>query len=91
MVEDIFCEYLRSEHIDLRLIVDYCERIGNRAVFKRLGILAEWHMLDNLELIAICRERMSKGYSKLDPALESERIVTRWRLRVPKSFLKREK
>jgi hypothetical protein len=34
----------------------------------------------------MCRARLSSGIAKIDPALNSQRIVSRWRLRVPESW-----
>ena len=38
-------------------------------------------------LIKPCRERLTKGNVALDPTLPCPRIVTRWRLRVPKNWI----
>ena len=38
---DLFRRYLRSENSDLYLLIEYGERLGNGAVFKRLGFLLE--------------------------------------------------
>jgi predicted transcriptional regulator of viral defense system len=53
-------------HDALRL-VEYGERLGNRAVFKRLGFLVEALGRDEPELIATCRTRLSAGLALLDP------------------------
>ncbi len=37
----LFRRYLRSENSDLNLLIEYGERLGNGAVFKRLGFLLE--------------------------------------------------
>jgi predicted transcriptional regulator of viral defense system len=61
------------------------DRLGNRAVFKRLGFLAE--RLDGWQALAeSCRERLSSGTAKLDPSAPCPRLVTRWRLFVPPSW-----
>ena len=62
---EILSAYL-DEHDALRL-VGYAERLGNRAVFKRLGYLVETLGLDEPELIAACKERLSTGVALLDP------------------------
>jgi hypothetical protein len=40
------------------------------------------------QVIEQCRERLTAGNAKLDPALETEKLVTRWRLWVPQRWLK---
>ncbi len=67
---EILDAYL-DEHNALRL-VEYTERLGNRAVFKRLGYLVETLGLDEPELISGCRARMSTGLALLDPDGPSE-------------------
>ena len=74
--------YLRRLNGDRDLLVRYAEQLGNGAVFKRLGFLAE-AQLDERILSAACRERMTQGNSQLDPGLPSSKLVTAWRLWVP--------
>lgn len=62
---DILGAYL--DEGDWRTLVDYGDRLGNRAVFKRLGFLAETAEVGNAELLAECRKRISTGISLLDP------------------------
>jgi len=57
-------------------------RAGDGAVFRRLGFLAERHP-DGAKLAELCRDRLTAGNSKLDPALDSKRLVSRWRLLIP--------
>jgi predicted transcriptional regulator of viral defense system len=68
---------------DWRQLVDYGDRIGNRAVFKRLGYLAESLGIGDEDFVSVCRERASAGISALDPDGPSGgRRVMRWGLRV---------
>lgn len=87
---EIFLAYLRSEHYLPKLLMDYGERRGNRTAFKRLGFLAEKLAPENVELIDMCKARLSKGYSQLDPAEKGNSVVKRWKLQMPKAF-KQEK
>jgi predicted transcriptional regulator of viral defense system len=81
-VADIVYEYLGSEHRNDGLLVDYGDRLGNRAVFKRLGYLLEHSGVDAPALIKACLERRSAGLVALDPSVKSPgRIVRRWGLR----------
>jgi predicted transcriptional regulator of viral defense system len=84
-VADCLRAYFVRDDRDDQKLVDYGERLGNGAVFKRLGFLAESH--DNGKKLAEqCAERLTAGTSKLDPALKGERIVTKWRLFVPAAW-----
>lgn len=38
---DFLTNYLKSDKRDLDLLIDYADRLGNGAVFKRLGFLLE--------------------------------------------------
>ena len=71
-----------NEHDPLTLI-DYGDRLGNRAVFKRLGYIVEALGRDRPDLITACRARVSAGISPLDPqGPKSGRRLMRWGLRV---------
>ena len=76
---------MQHEECDPHLLIEYADRLGNGAVLKRLGFLAERHPRCNV-LIDATKPRLTKGYAKLDPVLECSRLITRWRLRVPKSW-----
>lgn len=81
-VADCFTRYLQREDSEPRLLIGYADRLGNGAVFKRLGFLAERQPHGDV-LIDAAKLRLTKGYAKLDPALDCSRLITRWRLRVP--------
>lgn len=82
-VGDVLATYFASaDHYDA-LLLDYAKRLGNRAVYKRLGYLAEILGLGDPSLIEACRSRISSGVSLLDPGAEPRGpIVTRWNLRI---------
>ncbi|NGX48033.1 MAG: hypothetical protein K1000chlam3_01420 [Chlamydiae bacterium] len=82
---DMLLEYLNSEHFDPQKLIIYAEKNGNKTVFKRLGFLIERMKPELYDLIIHCKERISKGYSQLDPSLKEKKINTRWRLRIPKN------
>lgn len=68
---------------DASTLVVYGDRLGNRAVFKRLGYIVERLGRDEPELVAACHERVSAGVSALDPAGPGGgRRVMRWGLRI---------
>ena len=82
-VSDMFKEYLRSKHPDLKQVYKYALKLKNRTIIKRLGFLLEHFAPEETRTIERCREQLSRGNSQLDPALPGKRLVTRWRLWVP--------
>lgn len=84
---DMLKNYLKSEKKDLALLLDYANRLGNGAVFKRLGFLLEKFSPADQDVISQCHERLTTGNAKLDPALGTDKLVTRWRLWVPQRWL----
>lgn len=76
--------FKRPDRSDQKLI-EYGDHLGNGAVFKRLGFLAEKRD-DDTALVELCRARLTAGNAKLDPALECKRLISRWRLLVPPSW-----
>jgi predicted transcriptional regulator of viral defense system len=86
-VADCLDAYLQRANRDEAKLIAYGERLGNGAVFKRLGFLAEGHP-NGEALIVPCRERLTTGNARLDPALSCQRLVTRWRLWVPETRMR---
>jgi predicted transcriptional regulator of viral defense system len=85
-VADMLATYLRSDNKDLALLVDYARRLGNGAVFKRLGYLLEALAPAQTDVMGQCRESMTAGNTKLDPKLKDDKLITRWRLWTPESW-----
>lgn len=82
-VAEVLEEYLDGPHRDEELLLDYCERFGNRSVYKRLGYLLEAMGLDEPGLIEFCRKRMSSGVVMLDPGIDAPGARdSHWNLRV---------
>jgi predicted transcriptional regulator of viral defense system len=78
---EILAAYL-DEHDPAKLI-DYGDRLGNRAVFKRLGFAVEALGRELPTLVDACRERMSAGIAALEPdGPAGGRVTTRWNVRV---------
>lgn len=86
-VADSVRTYLGTPKSSRERLIDYAEKFGNGAIFKRLGFLAEARFGDQ-KLAAACRLRLTKGYTRLDPALSCTRLVTTWRLWVPARWKK---
>jgi predicted transcriptional regulator of viral defense system len=83
---DVFSAYMRGDNKNVELLLSYGDQLGNRAMFKRLGFLAEKFFLAEERLIAECKKRISKGNSALDPGLRATKLATRWRLWLPKNW-----
>lgn len=82
-IAEMLITYFDSEHRNDRLLIEYAGKLGNRAVFKRLGFLLEHLNISAVELVNACSDRLSSGLSSLDPWIRQRgRITRRWRLRV---------
>jgi len=89
-VADWVAQYMQHKDRDPRVLIQCGDKLGNGAVFKRLGFLAERHPRSDA-LIDAAKLRLTKGYAELDPALDCTRLITRWRLRVPTSWAGRNR
>ncbi len=84
-VADCLNNHLARDNADPNKLIEYAEHLGNGAVFKRLGFLAE-HSGNSPGLVKACAERLTHGYAKLDPAMPCPRVSRRWRLRLPEAW-----
>lgn len=89
-VSDCLANYFRHTDRDDAKLIAYAEQLGNGAVFKRLGFLAE-SLHAGEEIRAGCRANLSGGHAKLDPAQENSCSVSRWRLDVPRRWFREAK
>jgi len=89
-VTDMLENYLSSENKNLEQLIEYGERLGNGAVFKRLGFLLERKAPDEANAIEKCYKRLTTGNAKLDPKSNNIRLITRWRLWVPENWKRME-
>lgn len=85
---DMLQNYLKSETRKIDLLIEYASRLGNGAVFKRLGFLLERFASEELAAINACKSLLSKGNAKLDPNLGADKLITRWRLWIPEGWAK---
>ena len=85
-VDDCLGSFLKEGKTPPRELIETADKLCNGAVFKRLGFLLEKRSGPE-ELITACRERLTTGNARLDPALPSERLATRWRLWCPASWI----
>ncbi|MDY6875930.1 MAG: type IV toxin-antitoxin system AbiEi family antitoxin domain-containing protein [Chloroflexota bacterium] len=76
-------ESLSGGDISPPLLTEYAGRMQNRAIFKRLGYLAELLRLPVGDEVERWRAALSTGYSRLDPlAGEQGPYDSRWQLRL---------
>lgn len=87
-VAEILASLLRDSPNESGKLGSYASKLGVGAVFKRLGYLLQRDHPDQRELIELCGANLSAGYAKLDPALPADRLVTAWRVWVPKSEIR---
>lgn len=86
-VAEVLVAYLGEQ--DPLQLIKYGDRLGNRAVFKRLGYLVEALDLDLPNLVSACQERVSSGISALDPdGPDGGRRAMRWGLRVNATIMR---
>ena len=88
-VSDCLEKYLNEKNGTPEELISAAERLGNGAVFKRLGFLADRRGGPE-KLIAGCRKRLTTGNAKLDPSVPSRRLVKRWRLWIPVSWMEKK-
>jgi predicted transcriptional regulator of viral defense system len=82
-VAEIIVAYFLSEHRQDEVLIEYGDRFGNRAVFKRLGHIIEAMGIDAPSVVTACAARISRGISVLDPGISATGpIRTRWNLRI---------
>ena len=82
-VADVLRSYFEGTSRNDDQLADYAGKIGNRAVFKRLGYLLETLGIASPKLTKQCAEQMSTGLSLLDPSAKpTGPILKRWGLRV---------
>jgi predicted transcriptional regulator of viral defense system len=87
---DIFTDYLKSKKKNLDLLIKYADSLNNGAIFKRLGFLLEKFAPNEKSIILKSKSRLTKGNAKLDPKLKADKLITKWRLWVPESWIKEQ-
>ena len=81
-----FDNYKQWKEHSFKKLISYAKQLGNGAIFKRLGFLAERHP-EGYDLAVACKKNLTQGNAKLDSSLKCNHLVTRWCLWVPKSWL----
>lgn len=80
---DMLVTLLHGHPKETAKLAVYAGNLGIGSVFKRLGFLLQRDHPDQGALIELCRQNLSAGYAKLDPALPADRLITAWRVWVP--------
>jgi len=70
---------------DIDQFLEYAIQIKNGALFKKLGFLAE-KLEFKASFIDACARRLTTGYAYLDKSAQHNKLVTKWRLWVPKGL-----
>lgn len=84
--DDCLGAYLASRNSAPEKLIEYADRRGNGAVFKRLGFLIE-RRKGPAYLLDACKKRLTTGNAKLDSAISCPRLVKRWRLWIPETWV----
>jgi len=66
-------------------LLRYAEQVGLGSLFKKLGFLAE-RLNFSPNFVDACAKRLTTGYAHLDKRAAEEKLVTKWRLWVPKGY-----
>lgn len=84
-IEGCLQAYLKRSDASPDILLQYGNRLGNGAVFKRLGFLAE-RLGAPQALVTGCAGLLTKGNAMLDPELPCPRLLRRWRLWIPEHW-----
>lgn len=87
VVFDFFKTYFESEYKNMDLIIEYTLKMKNKTIFKRLGFLLELLSFSDEKVLNKIKINISKGYSNFDPAIKSVRIIKKWNLKIPNSWI----
>jgi len=76
---------LYSKQSDLDKLLTYAKQIGNGALFKKLGFIAETLNFEQ-SFVDECAKNITTGYAQLDKNAKNKNLVTKWRLWIPKGY-----
>ncbi len=85
VISECIFNYTKQIDRDYEKLIAYADKLGNGAVFKRLGYLLE-PAPETEDIVEACRYRLTQGYIKVDPQISDYHLVTRWRLLVPRPW-----
>ena len=80
-VADILLEYYDREDKDEKQLIEYILKMKNGTIFKRLGYLIETLGINAPDIVEVCKNNITSGFSLLDPNLPRRgKILRRWNL-----------
>lgn len=84
---DCLREFIKifSKQRDIDQLLEYAIRINNGALFKKLGFLAE-NLNFEKSFVDTCAMHLTTGYARLDKNAREQKLVTKWRLWIPKDM-----
>jgi predicted transcriptional regulator of viral defense system len=87
IVYDIFKEYCESEYCDFQKLLDYCHKMENKTIFKRLGFMIDTKMANIPKELNSLEKLISTGYSNFDPLIKKNHIIEKWKIKAPVSWV----
>jgi len=88
VVFDVFKEYMETDNLDFKILLEYAERMKNKTIFKRLGFMIDVRLNETPSALTYLVKYISSGYSNFDPTINCEFIVEKWKLKIPASWKK---
>ncbi|MFN7096786.1 MAG: hypothetical protein ACK4PR_04440, partial [Gammaproteobacteria bacterium] len=90
IVQDVFSEYNSSTFFDMEKLIRYTEKMKNKTIFKRLAFLMETMGLSKMVEDYNLLYKISKGYSLFDPSTTNTKTISKWKLKIPPSWIKND-
>lgn len=84
---DVFQEYLKSEHKDLKTLLEYANKSKNYTIFKRIGFMLETFSAKDTVFIDQCLKEVREGATLFAPKKRGESFSNKWRMWIPKSMV----
>lgn len=88
-IVDVLGNYLSSDMKNIDQLIQYLSKSQNGAALKRLGFILELKFPEEQQLIEYCAQNLTAGYAKINPDQSCEKLITRWRVWIPKSWKER--
>lgn len=83
---DVFLEYLKSEHKNLKMLLEYAGRAKNNTVLKRIGFMLERFSPQDTAFIDQCLKEVKEGATLFAPKEKCEAFSNKWRMWLPRSM-----
>jgi len=87
---DMLQYYFKSEMKDIQTLERYLHIYNNGAIYKRLGFLLEKYFPLEENMIQTCKNNITQGKIKLDPSLDCKKLITKWQLWIPRSWINKK-